>query len=247
MTDTPRFIDLSHPIEHGMTTLKGFPAPVIADFRSRSESRAFYGEGTEFQIGRIEMVANTGTYVDAPFHRDADGADIARLPLDKLAALEGVVLRYDRDADLGIGRAPFEELARREAAIPGGAAAEEGVLHGKAVLVHTGFDEFWRTGRYYESHPFLTGEAAEYLVECGVALVGIDTANLDDATDGQRPAHTQLLRAGVVVAEHLCNLHQLPERGFRFFAVPAPVHGIGSFPVRAFAMLDAAAHEGTAS
>ena len=228
MTTRPRFVDLSHPIEHGMTTLKGLPAPVIADFRSRASSRAHYAEGTEFQIGRIEMVANTGTYVDAPFHRDADGADVARLPLEKLAALDGVIVRHERDAPSGIGREAFEALATGDA------------LRGKAVLVHTGFDEYWRTGRYYEAHPFLTGEAAAYLVECGVALIGIDTANLDDATDGARPAHTQLLRAGVVIAEHLCNLHQLPERGFRFFAVPAPVQGIGSFPVRAFAMLDTA-------
>jgi len=214
------FLDLSHTIEHGMTTYPGLPGPLICDFLSRGASRAKYAPGVEFQIGKIEMVANTGTYVDAPFHRYADGKDLSQLPLESLAGLEAVVIRgpavggaIDRDA-----------FAGRE-------------LGGKAVLVRTGWDVHWGTPAYLDGHPFLTGAAAEYLVSQGVALVGIDSLNIDDIKDLARPVHSALLGADIPIVEHLCRLGTLPESGFRFSAVPAKVLGFGSWPVRAFATL----------
>jgi kynurenine formamidase len=214
-----RFIDVSHTVEDGLITYKGLPAPVICDFWSREHSRQFYAEGTEFQIGKIEMVANTGTYVDSPFHRYAAGKDLAGLPLASLADLETVVVRA---AGLGraIDRRAFSGLA----------------LRGRAVLVHTGWDAHWRTDRYFEGHPFLTRAAAQYLAEAGAALVGIDSLNIDDTQDGARPAHTLLLGADIPIVEHLRGLEQLPDVGSRFFAVPVKVKGFGSFPVRAFAI-----------
>ena len=212
------FVDLSHVIEHGMTTHPGLPGPVICDFLSREASRARYAPGVEFQIGKIEMVANTGTYLDAPFHRYADGMDIAGLPLESLAGLEGVVVRGG-----GAGRAIGPEaFAGREVA-------------GKAVLVRTGWDVHWGTPAYLSGHPFLTAAAAKRLVDQGTALVGIDSLNIDDIGDGARPVHSVLLGAGIPIVEHLCNLRALPDRGFRFSAVPARVAGFGSWPVRAFA------------
>ena len=214
------FLDLSHTIEHGMTTYPGLPGPLICDFLSRGASRAKYAPGVEFQIGKIEMVANTGTYVDAPFHRYAGGKDLSELPLESLAGLEAVVIRgpavggaIDRDA-----------FAGRE-------------LGGKAVLVRTGWDVHWGTPAYLDGHPFLTGAAAEYLVSQGVALVGIDSLNIDDIKDLARPVHSALLGADIPIVEHLCRLGTLPESGFRFSAVPAKVLGFGSWPVRAFATL----------
>ena len=213
-----RLIDLSHTVEAGMITYKGLPAPVICDYWSREESRKRYAEGTEFQIGKIEMVANTGTYVDAPFHRYADGKDLSELPLESLANLEAIVVRADstkRPID-------FEYFRGLD-------------LDGKAILVHTGWDRHWRTDQYFENHPFLTRRAAQYLADAKVKLVGIDSLNIDDTTDGTRPAHTILLGQNIPIAEHLCNLGQLPDNGFRFSAVPVKVKGMGSFPVRAFA------------
>jgi kynurenine formamidase len=212
------FVDLSHPIESGMVTYPGLPAPVIVDHLTREASRERYGGLSEFQIGRIEMVANTGTYVDAPFHRYADGADLAGLALSSLADLEGVVV------DAG------------ERAI--GASLFDGVeVEGRAVLVRTGWDAHWGTERYFEKSPFLVRGAAESLARRRAAIVGIDSLNVDDVEDLSRPAHTVLLGAGIPVVEHLCNLGALPERGFRFFAVPPLVRGFGTFPVRAFAIL----------
>jgi arylformamidase len=216
---TMPLIDLSHTIEHGMTTYPGLPAPIICDYLSREASRAHYAPGVEFQIGKIEMVANTGTYIDAPFHRYPDGPDLARLPLESLADLDAVVVRILPGSGRAIGRATFETLE----------------LGGKAVLVHTGWDIHWRTDRYLSGHPFLTGDAAEYLVSQRVALVGIDSLNIDDTADSARPVHSVLLAAGVPIVEHMCDLSRLPERDFRFFAVPAKVAGFGSWPVRAFA------------
>src|SRR5262249_33393968 len=198
-----RFIDLSHTIEHGMVTYKGLPAPIICDYLSREASRSHYAEGTTFQIGRIEMVANTGTYIDSPFHRFADGIDLAGLPLDRLADLDGIVIRATdhggREAR-GIGVDRFEGLDLRD----------------KAVLVYTGWDAHWRTPQYAQDAPFVTRLAAEFLVGAAPSLVGIDSVNLDDKNDGTRPAHTLLLEAGIPVVEHLCNLAELPVRGFRF-------------------------------
>ena len=218
----PLLIDVSHTIEHGMITYKGLPAPVICDYMSREASRSKYAEGTEFQIGRIDMVANTGTYVDSPFHRYADGKDLSELDLNSLANLDGVVIRVPRSFGRAITRKAF-----------GGKS-----LGGKAVLVHTGWDAHWRTEQYFEGHPYLTKDAVEYLVSSRVRLVGIDSLNIDDTRDGSRPAHSLLLKAGIPIAEHMCNLGAVPDTGFRFFALPVKVKGFGSFPVRAFCLVD---------
>ena len=216
-----RFIELSHPIEHGMVTYKGLPGPVIADYLSRESSRERYDGGDEFQIGKIEMVANTGTYVDSPFHRFDGGADVAALPLERLADLEGVVVRRPFGGGLAIDADAFAGLDPR----------------GKAVLVATGWDRHWRTDAYFENHPFLTAAAARLLADGGAAIVGIDSHNIDDTRGRRRPVHTALLGAGIPICEHLCRLDQLPDAGFRFFAVPPPVRGLGTFPVRAFGIV----------
>ena len=217
-----RFVDLSHTIEDGMITYKGFPAPLVCDHLSHVASRAKYAPGTEFQIGRVEMVGNTGTYIDSPYHRYADGKDVAGLALDTIAALDAVVVRVTGIRDRAIPRSVFSPFDVR----------------GKAVLVHTGWDRHWRTDQYFEGHPFLTADAATFLRDAGATLVGIDSLNIDDATDGTRPVHTTLLGAGVPIVEHLCNLESVPASGFRFSAVPPKVRRIGTFPVRAFAAFD---------
>ena len=216
-----KIVDLSHPIEDGMITYTGLPGPKISDHLSREASRGHYAEGTTFQIGRIEMVANTGTYIDAPFHRHVDGRDLSQFDLESIANLNGLVFQADPGT-----RAIIADLFK------------DRDLTGKAVLVHTGWDRHWSTGQYFEAHPFLTRESAEYLKSTGAALVGIDSLNIDDNTDGTRPAHTILLGAEIPIVEHMCNLGSLPGTGFKFFAVPAPVKGMGSFPVRAFALLE---------
>jgi len=220
----PRLVDVSHVIESGMLTYKGLPAPVVCDYLSREASRAHYEPGTEFHIGRIGMVANTGTYLDAPFHRYADGADVAGLALEQLALLDGVVVRAPYERGLAVGREHF-------------AALGASMLRGKAVLVHTGWDVHWRTERYFEAHPFLTAEAAAFLANAGATLAGIDSHNIDDTRTRARPVHSTLLGRGVLVVEHLTNLAALPDRGFRFSAVPVKVAGMGTFPVRAFAAI----------
>ena len=217
-----RLIDVCHTIEHGMVTYPGLPVPVVSDWLSRDASQARYAPGTTFQIGKIELLANTGTYIDAPFHRYDGGKDVADYPLEAVANLEGIVVRATERA----GRALDEGLFRGRD------------VRGKAVLVHTGWDVHWRTERYGTGHPFLTRAAAEHLIAGRAALVGIDSLNIDDAADGARPAHTLLLGAGVPIVEHLCGLRELPDAGLRFFAVPVKVRGMGSFPVRAFAVLD---------
>ena len=214
-------VDLSHVVEDGLVTYRGLPAPVICDFLSREESRSHYDEGTEFQIGRIEMCSNTGTYVDSPFHRYADGADLSQLPLERLADLEAVTVPVAGAGQRSIGR---EHFLRDD-------------LGGKAVLVHTGWDRHWRTDNYFENHPFLTEEAAAFLADEGVALVGIDSLNIDDTDDGSRPVHSILLGSTIPVCEHLTNLGELPESGWRFSAVPVKVRGMGTFPVRAYGAL----------
>jgi kynurenine formamidase len=214
-------VDLSHTVEDGMITYKGLPAPVICDYLSREQSRSRYAPGTEFQIAKIEMVANTGTYLDSPFHRFADGGDLAALTLDRLAGLDGVLVHAAAGGARAIDARAFAGLDVR----------------GRAVLVHTGWDAHWRTDRYFEGHPFLTEGAAAHLVNGGAALVGIDSLNIDDTDDLRRPAHTLLLGAGIPIVEHLCGLDQLPDAGFRFSAVPVKMKGCGSFPVRAYAEL----------
>ena len=216
------FVDVSHTVENGLITYPGLPAPVICDFLSREASRKHYAAGTEFQIGKIEMVANTGTYVDSPFHRYEKGKDLADLPLQSLADLDGVVIRaVDR------GRRSIDHPAFR---------GQD--LKGKAVLINTGWDKHWKTDAYMTGHPFLTKRAAEYLVQAGAALVGIDSLNIDDTNDPARPVHTILLDNEIPIAEHLCNLGHLPRRGFKFFAVPVKVRAFGTFPVRAFGILE---------
>ena len=217
-----RLIDLSHVVEAGMITYRGLPAPVVCDYLSHEASRERYAEGTEFHIGRIEMVGNTGTYVDSPFHRFADGKDLAELDLASLADLPGLVVRVAGMQGRAIGRDAFDSLDVR----------------GKAVLVHTGWAEHWGTDRYFEDHPFLTEVAARHLRDEGAALVGIDSLNIDDTADGRRPVHTILLGAGIPIVEHLRGLEQLPASGFRFSAVPVKVRGMGSFPVRAYARVE---------
>jgi arylformamidase len=211
-------IDLSHNIEHGMVTYPGLPGPLICDYLTREASRSRYASGVEFQIGKIEMVANTGTYLDAPFHRYPDGLDLAQLPLESLANLDGIVVRVSVDAVRAI---TAEHFGRFD-------------LRGKAVLVQTRWDRHWRTEQYGSGHPFLTGDAAQFLRDSGVRLVGIDSLNIDDIDDGARPVHSTLLGANIPIVEHMCNLASLPASGFSFSAVPAKVAGFGSWPVRAF-------------
>ena len=216
-----KLIDLSHTVEDGMITYKGLPAPIICDFLSREASREHYTGGTEFHIGKIELVANTGTYVDSPFHRFADGIDLSELPLESLADLPGIVV-HTTDMGSAITANAFHGLD----------------VKGKAVLVHTDWAHHWGTDQYFEGHSFLTSEAAAYLVEAGASFVGIDSYNIDDTKDGTRPVHTQLLRANIPICEHMCHLENLPDSGFRFHAVPVKVKAFGTFPVRAYAVLD---------
>jgi arylformamidase len=217
----PRLIDLSHTVEHGMVTYKGLPAPIVCDFLSREDSRRIYAPGTEFHIGKIEMVANTGTYLDAPFHRYADGKDLSELPLESVADLDATVVRARAEAGRAIGPEAFRGRD----------------LKGRAVLVHTGWSRHWRTERYFEGHPFLTAGAAALLRDEGAALVGIDSLNIDDISGGERPVHSTLLRADIPIVEHMANLDQVPDAGFRFHAVPVKVKRFGTFPVRAYALL----------
>jgi arylformamidase len=216
----PRLIDLSHTVEHGMVTYKGLPAPIICDFLSREQSKRIYAPGTEFHIGKIEMVANTGTYLDAPFHRYADGKDLSELPLEWLADLEAIVVRA-REAGRAIGPDAFAKHK----------------VEGKAVLVQTGWSRHWRTDRYFDGHPFLTSEAAAHLRDAGARLVGIDSLNIDDISGGERPVHSTLLKADIPIVEHMTNLDQVPDGGFRFTAAPVKVKAFGTFPVRAFARI----------
>jgi kynurenine formamidase len=214
-----KLIDVSHSIEDRMMTYKGLPAPVITDHLTRADSRNIYAEGTEFHIGKIEMVANTGTYLDTPFHRYARGKDLAQLDLYSVANLDGLVVR----------------VTNREIT----AAAFSGFdVRGKAVLIHTGWNKHWRTEEYWSgNHPFLTAAGATHLAKSGATLVGIDSYNIDATTDLARPAHSILLGHDIPVVEHLCGLAGLPDTGFKFFAVPVKVKGFGTFPVRAFALV----------
>ena len=212
-----RLIDVSHTVENGMVTYKGLPAPVICDWRSREESRAIY-DGAEFQIGKVEMIANTGTYVDSPFHRYAHGKDLSELPLESVADLECLIVRVDPAAGAAIDRVPLD--ARD--------------VSGKAVLFHTGWDRHWRTDAYFEGHPHLTERAAEWLMKAGAALVGIDSMNIDSIATGARPVHSVLLGRDIPIVEHLRGLGDGPARGSVFSAVPVKVKGCGTFPVRAY-------------
>lgn len=216
------FVDLSHTIEDGLVTYKGLPAPVICDYLSREKSRELYEEGTEFQIGRIEMVSNTGTYIDCPFHRYEHGKDTSQVALDAFANLDAIVIRADHREALAVDAARF--------------AGKD--VRNRAVLVHTGWDVHWNSEAYFHDHPYLTEDAAEYLRSCGVKLVGIDSVNIDDTRGRSRPVHSCLLGADILIVEHLCNLGEVPDEGFRFSAVPPKFRGLGTFPVRAMATFD---------
>lgn len=218
-----RLVELSHPIRDGMVTYPGLPGPEITEHLGRAAAEEAYGPGVTFHIGRISMVANTGTYLDSPFHRYADGADLSGTTLDRLVDLEGVVVRMAGSPDRGVDAthlAPYD-------------------VAGRAVLVHTGWDQHWGSPAYGLANPFLTAAGATWLVEQGATLVGIDSVNIDDVDDRTRPAHSILLRAGIPIVEHLRGLDQLPQQGFRFAAAPPAVAGLGTFPVRAYAIVDA--------
>ena len=219
-------IDLSHVVKDRMVTYPGLPAPAICDFLSREQSRARYAPGTEFQIGMIELCANTGTYLDSPFHRYPDGTDLAGLPLERLAELDAVVVDVSGQAGRPVDRGQL---------LPYDVGA-------KAVLVRTGWDRHWGTDAYFRGHPFLTAAAAEHLAAEGAALAGIDSLNIDDTSSGERPVHSTLLAAGIPICEHLTNLAALPAGGFRFSAVPVKIRGMGTFPVRAYATIQAGGH-----
>lgn len=216
-----RYVDLSHVVENGTVSHRGLPPPVICDYLSREASRARYAAGTEFHIARIEMVGNTGTYIDCPFHRYADGEDFTQIALDRFADLDAVVVRTGHDKSLAIGADAFRDVEVR----------------GRAVLVHTGWDRHWGSDAYIGEHPYLTEEAAVHLRDSGATLVGIDSMNIDDTRGNARPIHSVLLGAGILIAEHLCNLASVPDDGFAFSAVPAKFKGVGTFPVRAMARL----------
>lgn len=216
-----KLIDLSHTVEAGMVTYKGLPAPLICDFLTREASKAYYAEGTTFHIGTIEMAGNTGTYIDSPFHRYANGKDLSELPLTSLADLDGVVFSVD----------PGEKIIGPE-------TFANANVEGKAVLIHTGWDRHWRSDQYFENHPYITAAAAGLLQRAGAALVGIDSYNMDGTATGDRPAHTILLGADIPIVEHLCNLQDLPADSFRFNAVPVKVKRFGTFPVRAYAVIN---------
>lgn len=219
--NTELLVDLSHTIENGLITYKGLPAPIICDYLSREDSKQFYEKGTEFQIGKIEMVTNTGTYIDCPFHRYENGKDMSEIGLECFADLEAIVIRVPHTKTKEI---TAEYLRNYE-------------IRNRAVLIHTGWDEHWNTENYYENNPYLTKQAAEYLRDCSVKLVGIDSHNIDNTNGKSRPVHTTLLGAEILIVEHLCNLYLLPEEGFTFSAIPPKFKGVGTFPVRAFAKL----------
>jgi len=218
-----QLIDVSHTIDDGMITYKGLPGPVITDHLSREDSRKVYAPGTEFYIGKVEMVANTGTYIDSPFHRYPDGADLAALDLYSLANLDGLVVRQTARDVREIGVSAIRELD----------------VKGKAVLFQTDWDLHWRTDNYWNGkHPYLSEATAQILADSGAALVGIDSYNIDNTETGTRPAHSILLRHNIPIVEHLCGLRELPDSGFNFFAVPVKVRKFGTFPVRAFALVN---------
>ncbi len=217
-----KIIDLSHTIENGLVTYKGLPAPVICDYLSREQSRNIYEEGTEFQIGKIEMVANTGTYIDCPFHRYEYGKDFAALPAELFTDIEAIKVNVPYQQQKAIDASYFTNLE----------------LKGRAVLVHTGWSAHWRTDTYFENHPYLTEDAAIFLKHQGVRLVGIDSHNIDDTAKKSRPVHSTLLAQEIFIIEHVCNLDQLPSNGFSFTALPPRIKGIGTFPVRTIAKIN---------
>lgn len=217
LTAGEELVDLSHTIFDGLVTYKGLPAPVICDYLSREQSKEIYEEGTTVQIAKVELVANTGTYIDCPFHFFESGTDLSETPLKAFADLDGITIEALGKMEIGVDLFKNKEIRNR------------------AVLVHTGWSKNWNTEAYFSNHPFVTKEAAEYLRECNVKLVGIDSHNIDDTRTNRRPVHSTLLGADILIVEHMCNLDMLPSSGYSFHAVPPKVKGVGTFPVRAFA------------
>jgi kynurenine formamidase len=216
-----RLVELSHQIHDGLITYPGLPGPKIGDHLSFEASHGHYAEGTEFQIGRISMVSNTGTYLDTPAHRYRGGGDLSAVQLAKMADLDGIVVRVGESVR-AVDRlmlAPYD-------------------VAGKAVLINTGWDRHWETEEYGAGgHPHLTADGAHWLADSGAALVGIDSVNVDDTSGGARPAHSILLAAGIPIVEHMTGLGDLPPQGFRFHAAPPLIAGMGTFPVRAYAAI----------
>lgn len=211
-------VDLSHTIRHGEGAYPGLPQPNVGDHLTFDDSAAHYAPGTEFSIKTIEMVANTGTYLDTPAHRIRGGFDLDGLPLGAVAAVPGIVIETEAtaiDVEIDTDR-----------------------VAGHAVLFRTGWSRHWGTRAYGEGgHPHLTASTVDALVAARPTVVGIDSLNIDDTSGGERPAHTALLGAGIPLVEHLTNLDALPEEGFTFFAVPPRFEEVATFPVRAFASI----------
>lgn len=222
-SSTDRFIDVSHEIEDGMITYRGVPPPVVTPLLTREASAANYAGGVTFLISKIDMAANTGTYMDTPFHRYEDGYDLAEVKLEDVAYVPAEIVRVDGAKVKHIDESYFKDLD----------------LRGKALLINTGWASHWRTETYYSNHPHLTAAAANFLRDAGVRIVAIDTYNIDDTNDKTRPVHSILLKAGIPVVEHLCNLENVPsKRSMTFTAVPIKIKDFSTFPVRAFVRLD---------
>ncbi len=217
-----RLVDLSHTIDDGMPVYPGIPAPVIGAILDHDSSRQRYEGKAEFLLGTFELPGNTGTYLDAPFHRYRDGDDLASVSLDRIASVPALVV--DAPAEYRPVEVGLDEEAAR----------------GRAVLVRTGWDRRWGTEAYWEPGPYFSKNGVERLAGLAPVLVGVDFANVDDTGDMSRPAHTILLAAGVIIVEHLTGLDALPHSGFTFSAVPPPIVRGASFPVRAFAEVPSA-------
>jgi arylformamidase len=216
-----RFIEVSHRVEAGMQTYPGLPVPEVRVVLEREASRSRYGDQAEFFIASLHLCGNTGTYVDAPFHRHRDGVDLADLPLARLAHLP--IRVFDaRHLQGAIGRELFD-------------AAD---VAGSAVLIRTDFSHHFGSPRYFGPHPFITEAAAGVLRDAGAAFVGIDSLNIDDVTDLARPAHTILLGAGIPICEHMTDLAELTSGRGRLHAVPIAWRGGATFPVRAYVIED---------
>jgi arylformamidase len=216
-----KFLELNHVLEDGMKAYPGLPSPKIGAFLDHEASRSHYGNQAEFYLGRVDMVCNIGTYLDSPYHRHRDRADLSQIPLERIAGLPGILL----DAVPSPDRSIALDCSTSE-------------LRGRAVLIRTGWDRRWGTDAYWEPGPFLAASCVDLLIQAGAILVGVDFWNVDNTEDPSRPAHTRLLAEGVLIVEHLCNLSALPRTGFRFSAVPLRIARGASFPVRAFAEVD---------
>ena len=214
-------IDVSHKVEDGMQTYKGLPVPIICDYLTREASKSHYENGTSFQIGVVTLCSNTGTYVDVPFHRYEEGEDLSEISLAKLANLDCIKIVIPESV---------QEIEVTH--------VENIELEGKAILFQTGWSKHWGSDQYFEDHPFVSEKVAVLLRNAGVVFVGIDSYNIDDVSGNARPCHSTLLKAGIPICEHMTGLDQLPVKDFRFFAVPVKMRGMGTFPVRAFGIID---------